>query len=131
MARYATLRASDADRDVVADRLRAAAVEGRLEHDELEERLHLALRARTYGDLQRLMADLPAGQVRRRVPATRTAFGVALRLAAMLAILAVVLVGIALSAAWLIIWAVVWLAFRGHACARVGRPARPVRPRFE
>ena len=60
MARTSTLRASDADRETVTTRLHQAAVEGRLEPEELEERLHLALRARTYGELRRLVADLPA-----------------------------------------------------------------------
>ena len=50
MAQPSYLRASDADRDAVAERLRRAAVEGRLQPEELEERLHAALRARTYGD---------------------------------------------------------------------------------
>jgi len=119
MARYSTLRASDADRDAVAERLRTAAIEGRLEHHELEERLHLALRARTYGDLQRLMLDLPGTAARRSVPVARTAFGIALRVVAALAILAFVAAAVAISAVWLVIWAVVWLAFRGgHGCSR-------------
>jgi Domain of unknown function (DUF1707) len=59
MRRYESLRASDADRDEVTERLREAAVDGRLEPDELEERVETALRARTYGELGRLVADLP------------------------------------------------------------------------
>ncbi|HEY6776968.1 MAG TPA: DUF1707 domain-containing protein [Thermoleophilaceae bacterium] len=59
MRRYESLRASDADRDAVTDRLRHAAGEGRLEPDELEERVDAALRARTYGELGLLVADLP------------------------------------------------------------------------
>ena len=62
MARQSSLRASDADRDAVAERLRQAAVEGRLDPDELEQRLHIALRARTYGELDRLLGDLPANR---------------------------------------------------------------------
>jgi hypothetical protein len=60
MTRRATLRASDADRELVAERLREAATEGRLFADELEERLGAALSARTYGELDALVADLPA-----------------------------------------------------------------------
>jgi drug/metabolite transporter (DMT)-like permease len=52
-------RASDAEREQVAERLRAACVEGRLEPAELDERLAAALRARTRGELLRLVADLP------------------------------------------------------------------------
>ncbi|WP_432091848.1 DUF1707 SHOCT-like domain-containing protein [Streptomyces sp. NRRL F-5630] len=53
-------RASDADRDVVAERLREAAAEGRIDFEELDERLEAALSARTYGQLRPLLADLPA-----------------------------------------------------------------------
>jgi hypothetical protein len=42
VARHTAIRASDADRDAVADRLRAATVEGRLDAGELEQRLHVA-----------------------------------------------------------------------------------------
>ncbi|MHC3426784.1 DUF1707 SHOCT-like domain-containing protein [Streptomyces sp. DT18] len=52
-------RASDADRDAVAERLREAAAEGRIDFDELDERLGAALGARTYGELRPLLADLP------------------------------------------------------------------------
>jgi Domain of unknown function (DUF1707) len=55
----ATQRAADADRDAVAERLRVAAGEGRIEPWELEERLGQAYRAKTYGDLATLVADLP------------------------------------------------------------------------
>jgi Domain of unknown function (DUF1707) len=59
MSRHHSLRASDADRDAVVDRLREAAGEGRLEPNELEDRVDGALRAQTYGDLAALLADLP------------------------------------------------------------------------
>ena len=55
------MRASDADRERVTERLRKAAGEGRLEADELEERLEAALSARTYGGLDAVEADLPRG----------------------------------------------------------------------
>jgi hypothetical protein len=54
------LRASHADRDQVAEQLRVAAGDGRLSHEELDERLELALSARTYAELVPLTADLPA-----------------------------------------------------------------------
>ena len=69
-------RASDAEREAVADRLRTAAGDGRLDHDELEERLAAAYGARTTGELVSLTADLPAapvaGEVDERSPALRT-----------------------------------------------------------
>ena len=53
------LRASDADRERSAERLRTAAAEGRLTPDELEQRLERAFGARTEAELQPLTADLP------------------------------------------------------------------------
>lgn len=54
------LRASHEDRDRVVEQLRVAAGDGRLTADELDERLELALTARTYGELDVLLEDLPA-----------------------------------------------------------------------
>ncbi|MET0642306.1 MAG: DUF1707 domain-containing protein [Jiangellaceae bacterium] len=55
------LRCSDVDRDRVAEALRQAAGDGRLTLSELEERLDAAFRARTYGELEPITADLPQG----------------------------------------------------------------------
>jgi hypothetical protein len=52
-------RASDADRDRVADRLREHTGQGRLTLDEYAERVAAAYAAITRGDLDRLLADLP------------------------------------------------------------------------
>lgn len=54
------LRASDADRDQVADELREALAEGRLTPDEHSERLDAVYAAKTYADLAPIVADLPA-----------------------------------------------------------------------
>lgn len=54
------LRASDADRERVVDRLRDAVAEGRLDMDEFEERLEAAYRSRTYAELEPLTRDLPS-----------------------------------------------------------------------
>ena len=62
MSRHGNLRASDADRDEVVERLRTAAGEGRLTHDELDERLSRALTAVTYADLAAVLADLPTSR---------------------------------------------------------------------
>jgi hypothetical protein len=53
------LRASDADREQVIECLRRAADEGRLRIEELENRLDCALNARTYGQLDAILSDLP------------------------------------------------------------------------
>ena len=55
----ALLRVSDADRHKVAEILRQAAGEGRLDLDELDERLESAYAAKTYADLIPITADLP------------------------------------------------------------------------
>jgi hypothetical protein len=54
------LRASHEDRDRVVELLRVSAGDGRLTSEELDERLEQAMTARTYGELARLVADLPA-----------------------------------------------------------------------
>jgi Domain of unknown function (DUF1707) len=56
----AAQRAADADREAIAERLRIAAGEGRIELWELDERLGQAYRAKTYGELAILVGDLPA-----------------------------------------------------------------------
>jgi hypothetical protein len=53
------LRASDHDRERVAEVLRAAAADGRLDLDEMDERLSAVYSARTYADLEPLVRDLP------------------------------------------------------------------------
>jgi hypothetical protein len=53
------LRVSHADRDRMVDILRDAAADGRLDTDELEQRVERALTARTFADLEPLTEDLP------------------------------------------------------------------------
>jgi Domain of unknown function (DUF1707) len=125
MARYSSLRASDADRETVVDRLRRAAAEGRLEPHELEERLHAALRARTYGELNRLVVDLPAVREPRRAGGALVV-AAALRLAVLLAVVAVAVVVIAFTAAWWLVWALLWFTLRArHRPPRFGRHCGP------
>ena len=51
---------SDTDRERATVRLRDHYAEGRLTREELDERVTAALSARTFGDLRRVMADLPS-----------------------------------------------------------------------
>ena len=81
------LRISDADRHQVAELLREAAGEGRLDLEELDERLEAAYAAKTYADLVPITLDLPiAGahpaphRPRYRARAARRRAGRALRL---------------------------------------------------
>ena len=53
------LRISDDDRHQVAEVLRQAAGEGRIDLDELDERLEATYNAKTYGELVPITADLP------------------------------------------------------------------------
>ncbi|MER7165877.1 DUF1707 domain-containing protein [Micromonospora sp. NPDC000207] len=59
------MRAADADREVVAGRLRAALDEGRLDLHEYDERLQRTFTARTYGELDAVLTDLPVTTVPR------------------------------------------------------------------
>jgi hypothetical protein len=154
MARRATLRASDADREQVAERLRHATAEGRLNPDELEERLEGVFAARTYGELDALVVDLPGETVRRRERQHSGWAGASLLLrpAPILAlfILAPVVLSLMLAAAviiatvfsaWGLLLIVGWLAF-GHTRRHYGthyrrslhaathwQPGRAPRPR--
>ncbi len=73
------LRASDADRERAVLTLGRAAGDGRLDVEELEERLQLAYAARTHSELERLLADVGgaiAGDLAQApVPAPRTRVG--------------------------------------------------------
>jgi hypothetical protein len=111
MAGRAAIRASDADREHVAERLRRAAGEGRLRTEELEQRLETALVARTYGQLDSVLSDLPGRRL--AVPAQalsrrpRGVLGVTLAMLATLAVLVTVLfIATGVFAGWLL-----WVAF--------------------
>ena len=86
MIEKAGWRASDADREQVAERLRVASTEGRLHDDELEDRLAATFSARTYGELDRVVSDLPAPPApRQRQPAFGLPPGVGVAIALVLA----------------------------------------------
>lgn len=53
------MRAADADRERVIERLRIAHGEGRLDIHEFDERVAAVWRAQTYGELDALTRDLP------------------------------------------------------------------------
>jgi Domain of unknown function (DUF1707) len=68
------LRAGDGDREAFAAVLRDQHLEGRLDSDEFQERLDACMAAKTYADLDRLVADLPSGEPVRARPAGRRAW---------------------------------------------------------
>jgi hypothetical protein len=55
-----SLRAADHDRDAVAEILREQHLAGRLDTDELQERIGRCYAAKTYAELDAVLADLPA-----------------------------------------------------------------------
>jgi hypothetical protein len=59
------LRASDRDREAVLTILRQEYVAGRITADEFQERLDRCLRAKTYGELDVLVADFPHDELER------------------------------------------------------------------
>ncbi|MDT0460837.1 DUF1707 domain-containing protein [Streptomyces sp. DSM 41527] len=62
------IRASDADRDRVAEILREALAEGRLDPQEHAERIDTVYRAKTMGELEPVIRDLPAAGAGRAQP---------------------------------------------------------------
>jgi|SRR5579872_1817579 len=118
MNRRASLRASDQDREHVAERLRRAAAEGRLLAEEFEHRLGRALRARTYGELDQLVSDLPGDVVRRGrsvPPVVAVAGAIAIAALAVAVVALAVLIVTGIAAAWVLWMAVAWFVF-GRRC---------------
>ncbi|WP_242906056.1 DUF1707 and DUF4870 domain-containing protein [Actinomadura terrae] len=58
------LRVSDAEREPVLERLQEAYAEGRIDHDEFDMRVHLAMTAKTRDDLGTVTRDLVPVQQR-------------------------------------------------------------------
>ena len=72
MAPNPDIRASDADRDRVAENLREHCALGRITMDELQERLDSVYASKTLGELQEITSDLPEEDLYQRpVPATQ------------------------------------------------------------
>jgi hypothetical protein len=69
------LRASDAEREQVAARLRDEYVAGRLSHETFVHRMHAVLEARHQGDLPPLVADLPGRAGPAQPPTARSLVG--------------------------------------------------------
>ncbi|AVH56755.1 MULTISPECIES: DUF1707 SHOCT-like domain-containing protein [Streptomyces] len=69
LAKPTDLRASDADRDRIADILRDALAEGRLTAEEHSERVEGVLATKTVGELDQFVRDLPAAHTGRATPA--------------------------------------------------------------
>ena len=99
------LRVGTAERDAVAEVLRREHVAGRLDDTEFDERLERCLSAKTYRELDDLLADLPIEEV-----ASRGAWW-SLRPTPLLLLLPLVAVAIVAShgrAAWLVVPLFFW-----------------------
>lgn len=116
----AAMRASDADRDAVLADLSEHFQAGRLTAAELDERTGQALAARTWGELEELLADLPATQV----PVGASSGGRLLPSSGRAALpVTAVLVGIGITAAVLVDvahgnWGFIWLLLPALLIAR-------------
>src|SRR5919198_2735581 len=64
--------ASNTDRERVAKILHDAMAEGRLTVSELEERLDKVYAAKTFGDLEPMVRDLPVGNTAAQLPVPAT-----------------------------------------------------------
>ena len=127
------MRASDADRERVAERLRSAAGEGRLLTEELEERLETLFRSRTYHELDAVVADLPGRRRRRRPEASRTLVPVAALIAvpvAVAVVAAVVFIATGVVAGWLLWLVVAWWFFGPRRRRLYGGPRGPHRHHY-
>lgn len=123
MTRRSSILAADSDRDRIAEQLRQAAVDGRIFAHELEERLARALRARTYGELDELVADLPRDSKpsRRRSRAARVASSYpAVAVLAMVAMTLLMLVAAAVVMAGMFAFSGVWVVALLVVLARHG-----------
>jgi hypothetical protein len=95
MATEPDIRASDAERERIATVLREHAAEGRLDVDELDERLQQAYSARTRSELDRLTTDLPSAPApppRPPAPSPQRGWGVRERVGSYLGVMALLVV---------------------------------------
>lgn len=94
------IRASDQERDAIAEELGAHFQAGRLDVAEFDDRLGRALRARTRGDLAELVADLPRASAPQGPPAGRGSRAMAIAaVATALGVVALTITGLAITAA--------------------------------
>jgi Domain of unknown function (DUF1707) len=114
----ARVRASDAERDAVATELAEHLKDGRLDMPEFDERMSQAMAARTRGDLDQLLADLPQ-RMQAPLPPDRRGPGWPFPLVPILLFaLVIMMAGVATHASgsghpgpWYPVWGLFWLAW--------------------
>lgn len=124
MTRAGSIRASDADREQVVDRLHRAATEGRILAEELEQRVTAALRARTYSELDATVADLPRPGATGAAPARRSGHWVVSAVRANPILLLFIVPALAVTAAVVIAATVLWAVLMVIVLVVGGRPPR-------
>ena len=111
-------------------RLHKAATEGRIASEELEQRVGAALKARTYGDLEQTVSDLPGTRPRaRRPPPRRTTVGwglAAVRANPVLILFAIPVVAVTL--AMMLAAAIIWMVLMVVVMILGGRSRGPRGP---
>jgi len=135
MSRDDTVRASDAERDAVIEKLRRHTADGRLTMSEFEDRVAEALAARTRGELAPVLRELPSldtppaprAGARRRRPAAW------LPRVAVMAIVAVAAVMLFREGAWWLIFPLLWVlpGMAGGGACGSHRTARHTQARHE
>jgi hypothetical protein len=113
-----SLRVGDKERDAVSAILRQRHLEGRLDTDELQSRLERCMAAKTYAELDELIADFPReGEERRRAPqfGRPRPWPLAFRFLP-LALIAAIVVGSHFHAAWLAVPLFFFFVVRPWAC---------------
>jgi len=115
------LRASDAERDRTVDALRDHAAAGRLDAEELEERLGRALAARSRSDLAALLEDVPETRAA-AVVAPRRRPGKDPRALVPIAVLLVAIWAVSGAGYFWPMWPLLWFAFAGLMHRRAGDP---------
>jgi Domain of unknown function (DUF1707) len=97
------VRVGDADRERVVEQLRGHSIAGRLDADELDERLGRAYAARYGAELQAVLAELPTERERRPARRSRRRPPFALLPIALAALIGAA----ALTGAWWLLW-LIW-----------------------
>jgi hypothetical protein len=119
------LRAADADREATAERLRQSHAEGRLDTDELQQRLERCYGAKTVGELHELVTDLPReAEIQPRLTATGGTHAWRWRLVPFMPLL-VALVALTVITGGHAGWLFIPLLFLWRACCWGWRPWHP------
>jgi hypothetical protein len=131
MTKVGSLRASDAEREQIVTRLHKAATEGRIAAEELEQRVSAALKARTYGELDATVADLPGHGLEQPPRSARRRSPAGFALSAVKAnpwLLLFAFPALAVTAAMLMAVMIVWAVLMVVVMVLGGRPRAPRGP---